>query len=48
MRSELIGTNITIRALQKEGAIELLDMNKENRDIFDRYSPVDKPDDFLY
>ncbi|WP_117168002.1 GNAT family N-acetyltransferase [Paraliobacillus sediminis] len=47
MKSELTGTNITFRALQKEDATVLLDMNKENREIFDLYSPVDKKDDFF-
>ncbi|WP_079710110.1 GNAT family N-acetyltransferase [Paraliobacillus ryukyuensis] len=40
-----IGKNIYIRALQKEDAQALLEMNIENREIFDRYSPVNRSDD---
>ncbi|CQR45829.1 Putative ribosomal N-acetyltransferase YdaF [Paraliobacillus sp. PM-2] len=47
MKSKLNGKRIYIRALQKNDAPALLEINKENREIFNCYSPVDKEDTFF-
>lgn len=47
MISKRTGDNVYIRALQKSDAPALLELNKENRKIFDQYSPVDRTDDFF-
>ncbi|WP_182200329.1 GNAT family N-acetyltransferase [Paraliobacillus salinarum] len=47
MKNKLIGNKIYIRQLQKDDATALLEINKENREIFNRYSPVDKEDAFF-
>ncbi|MFB1050688.1 GNAT family N-acetyltransferase [Paraliobacillus sp. JSM ZJ581] len=47
MKSKWIGKKIYIRQLQKEDAAALLEINKENREIFNRYSPVDQEESFF-